>query len=225
MSFEKGNFYNANDFIALKSRVKAEMNRRNGNGSLTQYGGSQYEFTKKPSFDEEVKLEHHSKIRDLQDKINSTGLPSRKESDDLIQEMAILEAKQTAFEAQPRGARSNNDCNGACTGMCVSACTTTCSGSCTGSCNGCSGCSGSCSGGCSGCSGSCSSGCSGCSGSCSGGCSGCSASCSGACKTCSFGCGNGCGGCGGCTSCNYNCDGGCASTCTGSCCRANAPSV
>ncbi|GMQ64330.1 hypothetical protein [Vallitalea maricola] len=227
MSFEKENPYNANDFIVLKNRVKAEMKRRNGYGSLTSYGESQYDYSEQPSKDKTLDVEHYSKIRDLQSKINPSGIPS-KQADGIIQEMTVLDAKQTVFEAQPRGARSGNDCNSACTGMCVSACTTTCTGSCSGGCSSCTGCSGcsSCSGGCSGCSGCGSS----CSNNCSGGCtscSGCSGGCSSSCSGCSGGCTANCGGncrngcSGNCTRVGGSCSGSCSGGCTGVCRSSN----
>lgn len=213
MSLERENLYVPNDFINLKNRVKAEMNRRNGNGSLTSYGSSTYDYSKQPLTDETVDIEHYSKVRELQAKINPSGLQTTKESDDLIEDMTVLEAKQIVFEAQPRGARSNNDCNSACTGMCISTCSTGCT-SCTG-CSGCSSCSGSCSGcsggcsGCSGCGGACSSSCSGSCSGCSGSCSGCSG-CSGGCTSCTNVCSSHCTGCSGCTS---NCSGYCQAQC------------
>lgn len=208
MSFKRGSFPSASEFIALKSRVKAEMLRRNGNGSLVTYGSSVYDYSIIPKKGDMPKIEHYSKIRDVQANINVSGLPSNKKRGDCIGEFAELEAKQTVFEAQPRGQYgSGNDCSGACSGMCVTACTTTCTGGCTG------GCSGTCSGGCTGCSGSCSGGCTSCSGGCSGcsGCTGCTGTCSGTCT----------GDCtGGCSQCPIGCG---SNPCFGSCTGGNEP--
>lgn len=195
MSLKKDTIIDSQGFIALKARVKNEMLRRNGNGSLTTYAGTAYDYSVAPTIGGVVKEEHYDKIRDLMANINPTkvGLGAKK-VDDLIGAMDILEANMTVFESQPRGARSGNDCASLCSGVCISQCTTSCQG-----CDGCDGCDG-----CSGCGSACSD-CTGCSG-----CSGCGSACSD-CTGCS-----GCSGCG--DACTWNCQalcGGC-SDCSGS---------
>jgi hypothetical protein len=51
MSLNKDKGYLAQDFINLKTRVKNEMSRRNGNGSLLEYAGTSYDFTVTPKKD------------------------------------------------------------------------------------------------------------------------------------------------------------------------------
>ena len=196
MTMGSGNKFASADFITLKARVKAEMNRRNGTGGLTTYAGVVYDYSVIPVIGGKVKLEHYSKIRDVMATINpaTVSLPTKIVSDK-IQAMNVLEANMTSYEAKARGERSTSDCASSCTGMCISACTTSCSGSCTGSCASCSGCSG-----CGGCDGSCSTVCNS---TCSGGCQ---AGCQSACASCSS-----CGGCDG------GCIGSCQVTCTTAC--------
>ncbi|WP_055667266.1 hypothetical protein [Desnuesiella massiliensis] len=210
MSMKLSSTFNPQDFINLKNRVKNEMNRRNGNGSLTQYASASYDFSKSPKKGNTISIEHYSKIRDVMAAINpaKVALPSKKFSQS-VPYMVLLEANMTTFEAQPRGERSNNDCASACSGMCINTCTT----SCTGGCNGCSGCGGvcstSCTGGCDGCSG-----CGGaCSTSCTGNCDGCTG-CRDACTGCTGGCTGTCSGCTG-------CGGYCANSCLNGCCGYN----
>jgi len=201
MSMGIGNKSIAQDFINLKARVKAEMLRRNGSGSLTAYAGVAYDYTAVPVVGGKVKIEHYSKVRDTMTYINpaTVSLPA-KIVGDKKQAMNLLEANMTSYEAKPRSDRTASDCAAGCSGVCISTCSTACVG-----CSSCSSCSGSCDG-CSGCSGSCSGGCSGCSGSCSGSCSSCTGSCTGFCST----------GCSGCTSCSgcSGCGGACQDDCT-----------
>lgn len=247
MAMTVGSSITSVDFVNLKARVKAEMTRRNGNGSLTAYAGATYDYTTVPAAGVIIRTEHHNKIRDPQAAINPTGLPATQAIGGSVVAMNTLEAKQTLFEAQPRGAISGNDCASLCSGMCVTVCTTTCSGTCTSSCGSdgctsCSGCSGDCwnscgSDGCtncSGCSGSCWSSCGsdGCTNTCSQyctsceGCTGCTGDCWNSCGDdgCSGSCSSTCGsnGCSNmcaivCTGCTAQCGGSCSTACAPSC--------
>ena len=55
----------ASEINSLKTKVKAEMNRRSGYGSLTSYGSSSYDFTTSPTSDAKILTEQGQKVRDL----------------------------------------------------------------------------------------------------------------------------------------------------------------
>ena len=229
MAMTKESYFLPADFINLKARVKAEMNRRNGNGSLTAYAAVGYDYTAVPTTGNvTINEEHFDKLRDPMAAINpaTVGLGA-KAVGDIVVAMDILEANMTTFEAKPRGELVSNDCSAACTGMCVTVCTTSCAG-CTGSCTG--DCNATCSGGCDGdCNSGCYTGCyTGCNTSCQGGCNtACDSTCSGSCTStcaqiCSAVCLDVCSGCGNtcwsacwegnqaCSTCTGNCGSGCS---------------
>lgn len=168
------------DFINLKDRVRTEMLRRSGNGSVVEYGGDAYEYINTPVVGGHVSKEHANKNLVPLQAVNPTGLPEEISFLAMRSEVEAMETLITALETQPDYATGNNDCAAACTGMCVTACVSGCSTTCTGSC------SGTCTGGCSGgCTSACGSGCSNtCTGTCSGVCGGdCSGSCMFTCTT------------------------------------------
>lgn len=191
----------AQEFVNLKNRVRNEMRRRNGYGSMVSYADAKYDFKNSALPNTLLRLEYMTQNQIPLRAVSASQLPENIKLVITESDMAAMEAKITAYESQPRGARTNNDCDAMCSGMCVTQCTTTCSGSCTGTCSG--GCSGSCSGGCSG--------------DCYGGCGGCGWGCSGGCSSGCGGCDNkGCGpSCGYCT-CNPTCHT-CGSGCSGRC--------
>ena len=179
---------NTDRFIAIKSRLKAEVQRRKYVGSVSSYGGAAYDFTNNPKQGTYIRQEHYNKIIEPLNAVNSEGIPNMVQNGTSIEDQFdIFDAKLTVFESKPLTAASNNTgCAASCTGLCSTGCYGTCTGSCTGSCKG--SCRGSCDGcdgcsGCSGCGGSCSYGCSGsCSANCASWyCSGCSGSCSALC--------------------------------------------
>lgn len=182
-------------FIDLKSKVKAECNRRKYKDPVTSYGGSNYDFTTIPTSGNKIKEEHYEKNAIPMNAINSLQIPDTEGKGKRIkdEDLSKMESLITSWSATSYYNNKSTDCNGNCTGLCYS---------CTGECNS----------GCSGCSGSCTS----CSGSCSGDCDGrCSGSCTGNCNTtCSSSCGGS--GCSGqCTSSCYSgdCSGSCGSSC------------
>lgn len=63
----------AADFIALKARVKAEMQRRSYYGSLTSYAGTAYDYTEVPANDKIIKTEHINKLVTPMNAINASG--------------------------------------------------------------------------------------------------------------------------------------------------------
>lgn len=221
------------DVTNLKTKVKAEMNRRRYNGSVASYGGSAYDFSTAPANLGPVKGEHLSKNLTPMRAVNGAGLPSYPgtltESD-----QAVMEAKVNAWATRSITDRSATDCASGCTGTCYSSCQTGCYTGCSG-CSGCSAacktdCTGTCKTGCSGCGSGCADTCTGgCKTGCSGCGSGCADTCSGGCKTGCSGCGSGCsddcyGDCYGCSGCGSGCadecsgcGSGCADECTVTC--------
>ncbi|NCC55701.1 MAG: hypothetical protein EOM11_09525, partial [Erysipelotrichia bacterium] len=161
-------------FINIKARVKAEVLRRNGYGSLTSYGGTSYDYATAPATGNPPIEEHIRKIQDPMQAISTVSIPVDRSAGDLItwDDLNLLDVRLTANEATPRGSYSpsgTGDCASSCSGMCVTQCTTSCIGGCTGSCSGCTGtCTGTCTGSCTA---ACATGCTGsCSGTCTGSC-------------------------------------------------------
>lgn len=202
MALNSQNQILASDFVSLKARVKAEMNRRCRSGSLTAYAGAAYDYSVVPANGVIVKPEHLNKLVVPINAISPSGY-TEKAAGDAAPELATLDAKLAAHEAYPmRG--SGSDCASGCSGLCSSGCYNSCSG-CGGSCSyDCSGCTGSCVGDCQGsCSG-------GCSTSCGGACwrDGCTSNCTAACRMdCTGGCKGNCG-----SICSTNCRTTCVST-------------
>lgn len=207
MALNSQNQILASDFVSLKARVKAEMNRRCRSGSLTAYAGAAYDYSVVPANGVIVKPEHLNKLVVPINAISPSGY-TEKAAGDAVPELTTLDAKLAAHEAYPmRG--SGSDCASGCSGLCSSGCYNSCSG-CGGSCSyDCSGCSGTCTGDCQGtCSG-------GCSTSCGGACwrDGCTSNCTAACRMdCTGSCSGGCSG-----GCMSNCAKGCTTGCRGGC--------
>lgn len=187
-------------FIDLKSKVKAECNRRNNEScSVTSYAGSQYDFTIIPAAGNKVKEEHYEKNAIPMNAINSLKISDIEGKDKRIKEedLSKMESLISSWSATSYYNNKSTDCNGNCTGLCYS-CTGRCDSGCSGCSGSCTGCSGSCSGDCDGrCSGSCTGNCdTTCTTSCGG--SGCSGQCSSSCYSgdCSGSCGSSCANCG-----------------------------
>lgn len=62
MALNSQNQILASDFVSLKARVKAEMNRRRYSGSLTSYAGTAYDYTENPTSGGVIKPEHANKL-------------------------------------------------------------------------------------------------------------------------------------------------------------------
>lgn len=169
------------DFEQLKSLIKAEFSRRNGNGSLVPYTGIDYDFNNKPIVNGPILVEHGEKtVNLLLDVVNIDNF-SKVQYGSIVKDPNDLYTKLNDMKSKPMTS-AISDCKSLCSGLCVSTCTGTCTGSCLGSC---SGCSGTCEGWCTGCSGSC--------GSCGGDCEGfCDGSCAYDCGNTCVGCSNGC---------------------------------
>ena len=187
----------AQEMIDLKARVKAEMNRRCRNGSLTAYAGIAYDYTVAPESGGQMLTEHVNKIVVPMNAITASGMTEQAVGD---QAMAMdgIDAKLTVYVAEPAQKNGTSSCSGACSGLCVSSCYSSCGGSCS---VGCGSCTGGCTGSCGGCDETCSTQC---------GSDGCSGNCGSNCKTdgCTAYCGMSCWG-----KCSSNCSGGCENTC------------
>lgn len=203
----------AERFTALKAKVKAECQRRNGSGSVASYGGADYDYAVTPAAGKTVRKEHRDKLTGPMSAINSDAVPATS-GEKIIgeNELKNMETRVAVWEARTKTDASGSDCKAGCTGMCYGSCTEGCTGCGSGCPTGCSGCGSGCPTGCSGCGSGCPTGCSGCGSGCdgcSGSCSGCSGSCRGTC--------DGCDGCSGCGNCDGSCTGECSSSCTGGC--------
>ena len=188
----------AQEMIDLKARVKAEMQRRKGNGSLVAYAGTDYDYTVDPAAGGQMLTEHVNKIVVPMNAITASGMTEQAVGDQAMA-MDVIDAKLTVYVAEPAQKNATSSCSGACSGLCVSSCYSNCGGSCS---TGCGSCGGGCSGGCTGdCNTTCSNQC---------GSDGCSGNCGSNCKTdgCTAYCGMSCWG-----KCSSNCSGGCENTC------------
>ena len=176
----------AERFTTLKSKVKAEVLRRNRSGSVASYGGAAYDYKIQPAKGTVILQEHLDKLSVPLSAINSNAVPGKTGKRVLSEaELANMEAKVTAWSARSMTDRSGSDCKSGCTGTCYTGCAT----------------------GCTGCGSGCPSGCSGCGSGCPNTCTGCGSGCPSSCSACSAGCANGCTGCGsGCpNTCTENC--------------------
>jgi len=61
------------EIISLKSKVKAEMARRSGYGSLSSFAGTTYDFTTTPTKGGAILAEHGQKTIDLLLQIKDNG--------------------------------------------------------------------------------------------------------------------------------------------------------
>lgn len=235
----------APEAVTLKEQIKNEMSRRQYNGSMVAYAGSEYDFATTPTSGAPMSAQQGNAIIEPLNAVNpidglstaQSGEPIPAAFDNSNLTTVVTNLASLTTEA------SNAGCAAACSGLCQNQCSTGCTGcsSCT-SCTGCSGtcsgvcrnsCSRNCTGDCDGCSG-CSAACrNNCTGSCDG-CSGCSANCKNtcdvSCKTGCSSCKNGCtGSCNGCQGCSGTqstsrpssgavcSNNGCSTTCTTYC--------
>lgn len=215
----------AERFTALKAKVKAECQRRNGSGSVASYGGADYDYAVAPAAGKTVRKEHRDKLTGPMSAINSDAVPVTS-GEKIIREDELknMETRVAVWAARTKTDASGSDCKAGCTGMCYGSCTGGCTGCGSGCPTGCSGCGSGCPTGCSGCGSGCPTGCSGCGSGCPTGCSGCGSGCDGCsgcgsgCDGCSGACGSTCSNnCTGCSGCGYGCDGSCSGMCGGSC--------
>lgn len=158
----------------LKAKIKAEMLRRNGHGSLAAYGNASYDFKTTPVADDWIWTEQGQKTVDLILKIEDFGdLFFARKHENIPEDFStklLTEIDRLSKEAKTGETTEKSSCRGDCTGLCVASCISQC--------NGCSGCTASCGTGCaSGCNANCT-------GSCNTNCTGgCNTNCTGATKT------------------------------------------
>lgn len=143
----------AQEMVDLKARVKAEMQRRCRNGTLVAYAGTDYDYTVIPETGGQMLVEHVNKIVVPMNAITPSGMTERVVGDQAVA-MDVMDAKLTAYSAEPMQKNATSSCSGLCSGLCTSGCYSscggcdgTCSGSCRGGCkNGCGGCDDACQG-------------------------------------------------------------------------------
>lgn len=158
----------------IKAKIKAELLRRNGHGSVASYADVSYDFLTIPATDNWVLTEQGQKTVNLLLKIEDYGNLFRSEKSSYIPsdftESLLTELDRLSKETKTGLSTEVSSCRGDCTGLCISSCISQC--------NGCSGCTASCGTGCT-------TGCySNCTGSCNTNCtSGCFSQCTGATKT------------------------------------------
>lgn len=173
MSWLKGDKITAEDFIAIKEKVKNELARRNAEGSVANYATS---YTDMPVQKGKIKVSHITEIVEPLSHINDVDYdlnePITIKSLTTIQTMLnnLATAEKAALTLEATG------CKASCTGLCYTSCSGTCRScgdSCSQNCDtGCNWtCKGSCRNTCSGrCQGSCGTTCQlGCSNNCKGG--------------------------------------------------------
>ena len=158
----------ADRFTALKEKVKAEMLRRNQDGTVEDYGGAAYDYTVAPAAGGVIRAEHRDKLVSPMRAVNSDLVPASVGSVIKESELANLETRVAVWEARSMTDQSGSDCKSGCTGTCYTGCATGCSGDCDAGCYGCGkACVGDCTNTCEdGCGGKCSNNCNSCEGSC-----------------------------------------------------------
>ena len=136
------------DFIKdLKTKIKAEMQRRKGYGDISAYGGTAYDFAESADADKPILAEHGEKTINIMYAIKDVGV-AQAGSGKLLPENAPTLTALIGQMSTESMEGTTSSCRGACAGLCA--------GSCIGGCNGCSG---GCNTGCQGFSASCGSGC------------------------------------------------------------------
>lgn len=181
----------ANEVNTLKAKVKAEMLRRNGYGSISEFGSANYDFSIAPSAGNAILTEHGQKTIDLLLKIKPiSGLSNVQYGATIPPAFNSNLISYIDTLAKESMTSTSSSCSGLCTGLCVSQCSSGCTGTCGGT----------------GCGSGCWSQCGG----------SCTASCANDCWVqCASSCGTACGG--GCADYCAQCSGGCGNTCYGSC--------
>lgn len=186
MALIKQNQTLASDFVSLKARVKAEMQRRKYTGSLAKYAGVEWDYIVQPTVGEKLLPEHYNKIIEPLNAIAPTGYDNAVSQG--IHAIAIKAAFDKLAEYEKKSTGGATDCAASCSGLCYTSCGSDCSIT------------------CGGCDYWCSTSCSG----------GCDTTCTSTCQSeCQAKCGGQCGvQCG--YSCYLSCRGNCGKNCSGS---------
>lgn len=189
----------SSEYIRIKNRLKQEIARRDGFGSMASYGTASWDYSNNPNLNSPIMGEYIKKLINPILYIKDINDPKTRMTNSPVPDLGEIEEIIANLETEDRYSESSS-CRGACTGLC--------SKSCTGACYSCHGnCSGSCS---TQCVSTCGSNCiNGCGVHCQGNCSkACGNQCAGNCiTTCAQDCN---------TNCYTNCNG-CAGTCSGTC--------
>lgn len=122
----------SSDILALKTRVKAEMNRRNGSTNLaTGHNGN---FSESASAGELARISQFNETVGYINLIKPTGITGTQNG--LLYALQAATLQLTSHEQRNKQA-NNTDCTtGACKGLCYSTCTGGCRSGCTGGCLG-----------------------------------------------------------------------------------------
>ena len=142
--------------IEIKAKLKAEMLRRGLNnstssfGSLSEYGGEEYDFSVEPAKNAHILQEHGQKTINILYRIEDQENCEYVKDDSKIPSDTNFKALNSYIDilATETMEDTSSACRGACSGLCY--------GSCIGNCNGCSG---KCDTGCVGCVATCGTGC------------------------------------------------------------------
>ena len=125
----------AHEINELKDKLKKELLRRNGEGSVAEFGSDEYDFIEKPFDGGGIKAEHGEKTVDLLLQIMDykdlryTNLGETIPQafnrelidvvDKLSQEERTGESEYTVAKHFPDRKPEHSSCRGACTGLCV----------------------------------------------------------------------------------------------------------
>lgn len=148
MSSHKNDFINAEDFIALKDKINAELSRRNISASVNQMSLKPltelpYIFLTTPNQNQSITEEYVKKTINLLADTMDTDLDKLYKNDYIVNfdEVYNLINKISQYQ-QTEGYDFSND-KRIDTSGCKAICMGLCNGACYGLCNGCSGCTGS----------------------------------------------------------------------------------
>lgn len=147
-NLEKDKYFYADDFNALKARVKAELARRSHYKDISQYSNANYDYEKTPEEDLRITIEHINKILEpmqhihpkkigFDDKVASDGTLLKFKPDEPIPNLNILLSYLAVCETDnvQWSYTSQEHCMANCEGLCHIGCYNRCKGC--GSCGGC----------------------------------------------------------------------------------------
>lgn len=141
----------------LKRKLKNELHRRNGYGSVAHLAANRYNFDEQPEDGKPIKAEHGEKTVNLLLQIEDVdGLTAVRKGDpipeafnekliEVVEKLAGEEmngeSEFTARMIHTNKKAERSSCRAECTGLCVGSCIGFCNG-----CHGCTGCNGTCEG-------------------------------------------------------------------------------
>lgn len=123
----------ASQVIELKTKLKAELKRRNGLGSVAHLASAKYDFIETPEDGRPITADQGKKIidlliqirdyKDLKFVIQGDTLP------EAFDEELLTLVDELASEKRTGEPDEHSSCNGMCTGLCVGSCIGMCNGS------------------------------------------------------------------------------------------------